>query len=209
MASEMSAAERMAQEHANSHQAYVEPAPEEPELATTSASVSDAPAPSQEAPSYAQPAGKKQKAPLDTQSHELFPELGSASKGKGTASAVPTWGAGPNGKENANGPPRPMATPAMTLPGRNVESITIEPHHILPKKDLPRPIPDVIRDINRKSRANVSMLSAANGRLKFDATGPQDVAQQALKELVRQIGVRVCLSLVTLVAALVSFFIRR
>lgn len=207
MASEMSAAERMAQEHATSHQAYVEPAPEEPEPATAFASASDAPAPSQDASSYAQPTGKKQnKAPLDTQSHELFPELGSsASKGKGAANAIPTWGTSANGKENANGPPRPMVTPAMTLPGRNVESITIEPHHILPKKDLPRPIPDVIREINRKSRANVSMLSAANGRLKFDATGPQDVAQQALKELVRQIGVKVCLCLVGLVAALVSF----
>jgi hypothetical protein len=79
----------------------------------------------------------------------------------------------------------------LTLPGRNVESVTIEPHHIMPKKDLRRPIPDVIKDINRKSRASITMSSAANGRLKFDATGPQDVAQQALKELVRQIGTKV------------------
>lgn len=199
MASEMSAAEKMAQEHAISHQAYVEEnAPEEPEPPTRPDNVANAPVPSWDgAPSSSKASGKQSKASLDTQSHELFPELGSsasASKGKGPANAIPTWGAKPNGKENANGS-SPIVPPSMTLPGRNVESITIELHHILPKKDLRRPIPDVIKDINRKSRAKLSMASATGGRLKFDATGPQDVAQQALKDLVRQIGVKVRRSL--------------
>jgi hypothetical protein len=56
---------------------------------------------------------------------------------------------------------------------------------------LKRPIPDIIKDINRKSRATVSMATSTNGRYKFDATGPQDVAQQALKDLIAQIGTRV------------------
>lgn len=192
MASEMSAAEKMAQEHAISHQAYVEPAAEDAELPTRAESASDAPAPSWAgAPSSSK---KQNKAPLDTQSHELFPELGSSSapKGKGPAGAVPTWGAAkPNGKENANASYRPNVAPAVTLPGRNVESITIDKDHILNRQDLRRPIPEVIRDINRKSRANISMHPVGERSTRFDATGPQDVAQQALKELVRQIGTRV------------------
>jgi hypothetical protein len=80
----------------------------------------------------------------------------------------------------------------MFIPGRKVESVTLEPQFITPRGQLKRPIPDIIKDINRKSRANISMSTSANGRLKFDATGPQDVAQQALKDLVQQIGTRVC-----------------
>lgn len=196
MASEMSAAEKMAQEHATSHQAYVEPAPEEPEPQTLPGSVADAPAPSWEgAPSSSKASGKQSKAPLDTKSHELFPELASSatatSKGKGTANAIPTWGAKAGGKENTNGSPRPIVQPAMTQPTRNVESITIDAAHMLQKKEMRRPIADIIKDINRRFHVKISMLSAANGRLKFDAIGPQDVAQQALKELVRNIGVKV------------------
>uniref|UniRef100_A0A8H7TPT7 K Homology domain-containing protein n=1 Tax=Bionectria ochroleuca TaxID=29856 RepID=A0A8H7TPT7_BIOOC len=78
----------------------------------------------------------------------------------------------------------------MFIPGRNVESITLEPQDVMPRGQLRRPIADIIKDINRKSRANISMGGASNGRLKFDATGPQDVAQQALKDLVSQIGTR-------------------
>jgi hypothetical protein len=196
MASELSAAERMAREHAVTHQAYIEPED------------ADSPAPAAEpsssrGPTVADKVAGKQANPkaLDTESHELFPELGS-SKGKSAASAVPTWGARTNGKGASNGAsagaPSPaiasVATPAMTLPGRNVETITIDPQHILPRQKLRRPIPDIIKDINKRSRAKITMSSAANGRYKFEAAGPQDVAQQALKDLVSQIGNKVSLS---------------
>ncbi|KAF4595825.1 RNA binding effector protein Scp160 [Ophiocordyceps camponoti-floridani] len=144
------------------------------------------------------------KAPLDTQSHELFPELG-APKGKST-NLTPIWGAkssvngasnnSSNGASRSSTPapraatPSNAATPSMFIPGRNVESVTLEPQFILPRGQLKRPIQDVLKDINRKSRANVTMATASNGRLRFDATGSQDVAQQALKDLVQQIGTR-------------------
>jgi ferric-dicitrate binding protein FerR (iron transport regulator) len=85
----------------------------------------------------------------------------------------------------------------MVIPGRNVESVTLEPQFIIPRNQLKRPLADTIKDINRKSRANITMATSANGRLKFDATGPQDIAQQALKDLVQQIGTRVCLTATT------------
>ena len=138
---------------------------------------------------------------IDTGSHELFPELG-APKGK-SANVTPIWGAKAksgsngatsNGASAAAGAPAPqISAPSLSIPGRNVESVTLEPQYLTPVKQLKRPIPDIIKDINRKSRANISMTTAPNGRLKFDATGPQEVAQQALKDLVSQIGSRVSL----------------
>lgn len=149
-------------------------------------------------------AANKPKKALDTQSHDLFPELG-ASKGK-SSNVAPIWGAKTSangGASNGASPPtsNPVsgaatpsqgAAPSMFIPGRNVESVTLEPQFILPRNQLKRPIADIIKDINRKSRANITVGTSSNGRLRFDATGPQDVAQQALKDLVQQIGTRVC-----------------
>ncbi|XP_044716233.1 KH domain-containing protein [Hirsutella rhossiliensis] len=189
---EESAAQKLLQKHAETpHHVTVEDAPDEDEPVKPAADSAGSQAPSMSAKA----AGKQKdsqgpKARLDTQSHELFPELG-APKGK-SVNVAPVWGA----KSNANGPSNgaasnaPAATPSMFIPGRNVESVTLEPQFILPRGQLKRPIPDIMKDINRKSRANVTMATASNGRLRFDATGPQDVAQQALKDLVQQIGTR-------------------
>jgi hypothetical protein len=148
-------------------------------------------------------AGKPKQTALDTQSHELFPELGAA-KGK-SPSVAPIWGAKSNANGGSNGisrsstpasgtstPAAQAATPAMVIPGRRVETYTLAPQHVRPRAELRRPIPDILKDINRKSRANITMTQSPNGHLKFTATGPQEVAQQALKDLVAQIGTKVC-----------------
>ncbi|KAF5009408.1 hypothetical protein FDECE_4375 [Fusarium decemcellulare] len=197
--SELSAAQKLMQKHAEApHRVTVEDAPDEdlpvPVTAEASSSTVEAPA----------KAASKKPAPttaLDTQSHELFPELG-APKGK-SANVAPIWGAkNANGKTNggaSNGASRSSTPvsgaatpnkPSMFIPGRNVETVTLDPQYILPRGQLKRPIPDIIKDINRKSRATISMATSSNGRFKFDATGPQDIAQQALKDLVAQIGTR-------------------
>lgn len=206
-AGELSAAQKLMQKHAEApHTVTVEDAPDE-DLAPKAANDASG---SWAAPVSIKAAGKQKeaqapKSALDTQSHELFPELGAA-KGK-SSNVAPIWGAksNANGKTNgsgSNGASRSStpvsgaatpqgATPSMFIPGRNVESVTLEPQFIMPRGQLKRPIPDIIKDINRKSRANIAMATSSNGRLKFDATGPQDVAQQALKDLVSQIGTRV------------------
>lgn len=193
---ESSAAQKLLEKHAEPHAVTVEDAEDE-----------DLPLKSNQGTSAAKPAqAAAPKAPLDTQSHELFPELG-APKGK-AANVAPVWGAkaGANGK--ANGPPSEAASrsstpasstltpaqsakPSMFIPGRNVESVTLEPQYILPRGQLKRPLPDTIKDVNRRSRATVSMSTASNGRVKFDATGPPEVAQQALKDLIQQVGTKV------------------
>ncbi|OAA70314.1 K liklik [Cordyceps fumosorosea ARSEF 2679] len=148
---------------------------------------------------------KENQPSLDTQSHELFPELG-APKGK-AANVAPIWSAkngapkqnGANGASHSAAAAAPAAAPTsasqvpppvMSIPGRKVESVTLEPQFIMERSKLKRPIPEILRDLNRKSRANITMSSVSNGRVRFDATGPQDVAQQALKDLVALIGRR-------------------
>ncbi|KAK6834458.1 RNA binding effector protein [Apiospora arundinis] len=179
-----SAAERLLQQHAENplHHVTVEDAPDE-----------DLPS----VPS------KKTASSIDTQSIEAFPELG-APKGKAPVNIAPIWsakGGKSNGSTPANGTPRAstpasgVATPVgnvpnMSIPGRHVETVTIEPQFILPRNQLKRPIPDIVKDINRKSRAVLATSNISNGRLRIDATGPQDKAQQAIRDLVQQIGTR-------------------
>lgn len=205
---EESAAQKLLQKHAEApHRVTVEDVPDVDGPAPPPAN--DGPG-SSATPVSAKAAGKQQpqgaRATLDTQSHELFPELG-APKGKST-NVAPIWGAKTNGKPNGSGasnngtplaptPASAVATPpqagapSLSIPGRNVETVVLEPQYILPRGQLKRPIPDTLKDINRKSRAIITMATAPNGHLRFDATGPQEVAQQALKDLVSQIGCRV------------------
>ncbi|KAI5861379.1 putative RNA binding effector protein Scp160 [Durotheca rogersii] len=209
---EGSAAARLLQKHAeNPLHATVEDAPDEDVKPSSVADPSDGPSWGQTISSKA--AGKQPahaSPPLDTQSHEAFPELGvPKSTSAAKANISPIWGgakAGANGKANgtswsANGTPQTSAPasgvstptgvpPPVSIPGRNVESVILEPRFILPRAQLKRPIPDIVKDINRKSRAIISMVPARNGHLKFEATGPQDKAQQALRDLVQQIGVK-------------------
>ncbi|KAK0629124.1 hypothetical protein B0T17DRAFT_505715 [Bombardia bombarda] len=217
---EPSAASQLLQQHtaANAHRVIVEEVEDEelhrPVPPSVEASASE-PKPSWVEPTpAAKPAAKpKAQAPLpslDTQSHELFPELG-APKGKANASVAPIWGAKTsangttNGASSVNGTPR-TSTPAsgvstptgsgqhgpprVSIPGRNIETLYLEPQHVLARNQLKRPLPDIIKDLNRRGRANISMSTLGNGKYKFEAQGTQDIAQQALKDLVNQIGTK-------------------
>ncbi|KAI1490767.1 RNA binding effector protein Scp160 [Biscogniauxia mediterranea] len=214
---EGSAAARLLQQHTqNSLHATVEDAPDD-DVKAASAAAAAAAAPAADDSTWGQTmstkaAGKQPaqaSAPLDTQSHEAFPELGVPKTAAVKNNSAPIWAgakAGLNGNANgtswsANGtpqtstPPSGVSTPtglppSMSIPGRNVESILLESRYILPRTQLKRPIPDIVKDINRKSRAVITMVPAPSGHLKFEATGPQDKAQQALRDLVQQIGIK-------------------
>ncbi|KAI0894562.1 putative RNA binding effector protein Scp160 [Annulohypoxylon nitens] len=205
---EGSAAARLLQKHAENplHHVTVEDVPDE-ELKSPSAPDS-AEKPSWNQTPSAKAAGKqpaKESGPLDTQSHEAFPELGVPKAAASKSNISPIWG-GANGKTNGtswstNGTPR-TSTPAsgvstptgvpppVSIPGRNVETFLLEARHVLPRTQLKRPLQDILKDINRKSRAQVSLAPAPSGYFKFEATGPQDKAQQALRDLVQQIGIK-------------------
>ena len=227
---ESSAAQRLLEQH-SSHHVIVETVPDEEDLkhdavvaAETAAAAPSGPAPSDSpaaswAATQSTKAADKQKesapapvaapaaAPvskIDTQSHELFPELGAPKK---AAATVPIWsvktgpatngsttnGAVANGaaSASASAAPRTAGPPSISIPNRGVSSVSLEEHQILPRTSLKRPIPDIIKDLNRKSRANITMLQPSGGRRQFNATGPPEVAQQALRDLVQQIGAKV------------------
>ena len=119
----------------------------------------------------------------------------------GTASPV-------NGSSRASTPASGMATPAstiasniglrggtvpkMNIPGRHSERLEFAPNQLTPRNQLKRPVPDILRDINRRSKAKVEMKTGPMGTYIFEAQGPnQDVVQQALKEVANQVGSKV------------------
>lgn len=231
----LSLAQKLMQKHDEGHQPAVEEVideddlkhGEEPKSSAVLESTEDAPVPTW-APTMSSKSAGKQKAqdpvaketskPLDTQSHELFPELGGAPKSQ-AAPTVPLWGAKKpgnspapvNGKSNGlppstasskgsapasgNATPTSTATPAtsrapggLSIPGRHTERITLESAEILPRKDMKKPLADILKEINKKSKANVAMQPGLGGKTQFTATGPVDATRQALSDLVKQIG---------------------
>lgn len=158
------------------------------------APVSETPTPAESvAPSPApKPAPKKAPA-LDVQSEELFPALGSGPKP--AVSAAASWGAKtPSAAATvANGVPvRPLDLPrVMSLPGKHTESLRLAPSQMLPRGQLKKPLRDILRDISRRSKANVDMRGGPGGSIIFEGKGSVDAVRQALKEVAQQVGSKV------------------
>lgn len=91
---------------------------------------------------------------------------------------------------NASGPSqnRGLPMPLMPLPGRHSERIQFSPSQLLPRDQLKKPVHDVLRSINKKSKATVQLKSGPNGTIFFEATGPPDATRQALIDVAREVG---------------------
>lgn len=154
---------------------------------------------------------------LDTKSEELFPALGAPKSAAPAAPsmwskkpAVVAKAANgiPNGVVNGTGaadtssrasnPMSGMVTPTSTaqsqrgpsqvsLPGRNSESIDLPPSYMTPRDQLKKPVEHILRDINKRSKANVVMKSGPGGNYRFEGTGPIDAVRTALKEVASQL----------------------
>ncbi|KAF2717983.1 RNA-binding G protein effector of mating response pathway [Polychaeton citri CBS 116435] len=163
------------------------------------------------APVSARAAGKQPlkeqsgKPAIDT-SEESFPALGAP---KSQAAAPSMWAKKPvisnglsNGQSNAtsrtatpvSGAATPGSTAAsqrgpaqMSLPGRYKEAIQLDPSSLIPRSQLKKPVSDVLRDINKRSKANVEMKSGPGGVHVFEGTGPVDAVRVALKEVASQL----------------------
>ncbi|KAF2227463.1 putative RNA binding effector protein Scp160 [Elsinoe ampelina] len=143
---------------------------------------------------------------IDTKSEELFPSLGAPK----TTNAPSTWskkpavvnvGGGPNGftngvaKNNASRGPAPasgfvtpVGLPTMNLPGKHTERVSFAPSQLTPRNQLRKPAHEVLRDINRRSKAEVKMLTGQGGNVIFEGTGPVEAVRQALKEVAKELG---------------------
>lgn len=81
-----------------------------------------------------------------------------------------------------------MYPPHMPLPGRHKERIQLAPSQLLPRNQLKKPLQEILRAINKSSKATVDMRTGPGGNVIFEATGPVDAARQALKTLASQVG---------------------
>jgi hypothetical protein len=197
-------AQKLMQEHAD-HHVTVEDVEDEDELAHPQSSAepaADVPAPLSEKAAGKQKAEDAPAAPkkpaLNTSSEEAFPALGPV---KPRAQAVaPTWGKKPasvtsndvNGSAASSGSAvgRGPALPSMNIPGKHTERITLALSQVAKKDELKKPIGEIVRDINRRSKAKLEYKQGP-GSLIFEGTGPVEAVRQALKEVANEIGSKV------------------
>ena len=105
--------------------------------------------------------------------------------------STPTSGLMTPASNNASRGPqsRGLSMPQqMPMPGRHSERIQFAPSQLLPRDQLKKPLQDVLRSINKGSKAKVEMKSGPNGNIIFEGTGPIDAARQALKDLAKEVG---------------------
>jgi hypothetical protein len=201
-------AQKLMQEHAD-HHVTVEDVPDEEDLVHPPASASAKPDTDASAPLSEKAAGKQKaedapaapkKPALNTSSEEAFPALGPV-KPRAQASVAPTWGKKPasvtsngvNGGAAGSGPSIPSrgpALPSMNIPGKHTERISLAAHQVAPRGELKKPINEIVRDINRRSKAKLD-YKQGQGALIFEATGPVEAVRQALKEVANEVGSKV------------------
>jgi rRNA processing protein Krr1/Pno1 len=182
----------------------------------------DEPAPGWVQPVSAKAAGKrKEEIPTEAAqpsldiSEEAFPALGGMPTPKQPAVINSNWknsNKTPNGTNGvpSNGastpasgvntpPPATIRTPLgddprkLKIPGQVKEDYFLAKDYMLPRQALKKPLPETLKDFNKKSRkVTVTHSAGANGTT-FSAAGPsREACQQALKDILLQVGAKVC-----------------
>jgi hypothetical protein len=199
-------AQKLMQEH--DHHVTIEDVPDEEDIVHPPPSAKSA----TDAPMSEKAVGKQKatdtpapkKPALNTSSEEAFPALGPV-KPRAQASVAPTWGKKPsavtsngaNGDASSNGTPvtipvgRGPALPSMNIPGKHTERISFSPNQLTPRQQLKKPVNDIIRDINRRSKAKLEYKSGPGGTVIFESTGPVEAVRQTLKEIADEVGSKV------------------
>lgn len=88
-------------------------------------------------------------------------------------------------------PSRGPTPQLMSIPGRHTERIPLTPSQLLPRNQLKKPVMDVLRDINKRSKATVEMRPGPGGVIYFEGRGPTDAVRQALKDVAKEVGSKV------------------
>ncbi|KAI9048789.1 hypothetical protein LZ554_007620 [Drepanopeziza brunnea f. sp. 'monogermtubi'] len=213
----MSAAQRLQQQHA--HNPLVEELPDESDLKhppapldpthvledlDEAAAASDWPANISANAAGKRKAEGKKAAVIDPNSETSFPGLGGAKTGPVTA---PTWG---GNKSAANGATNGISTNGSSAPNPGVNTtpaargvaspavqiqaprLILQKNEVLPRNQLKKPMPEILKDINKKLRTNLTMRTGENGVLEFRESSNQKEAlkQQAVRDLGMQIGAK-------------------
>ncbi|KAI6715171.1 KH domain-containing protein [Diplocarpon mali] len=216
----MSAAQRLQQQH--EHSVAVEEVPDESDLKHPAAPLVDShvledleeAGPASELPATlsAKAAGKRKvEVPsktnvLDPQSTTAFPGLGGAPKPVQAPVLAGIWGGNKstaNGAQNGistNGstPPPAASQPAprgaTQSPAVQIQAprLVLQKDEVLPRNQLKKPVPDILKDINKKLRTNLTMRTGENGVLEFReaSNAKENLKQQAIRDLGLQIGAK-------------------
>lgn len=79
----------------------------------------------------------------------------------------------------------------MALPGKHMEQLRLAPSQMQPRGQMKKPLRDILRDISRRSKANVDMRGGPGGSIIFEGKGSVDAVRQALREVAQQVGSKV------------------
>lgn len=82
----------------------------------------------------------------------------------------------------------------MSLPGKHTEQLRLAPSQMLPRNQLKKPLRDILRDISKRSKANVDMRGGPGGSIIFEGKGSVNSVREALKDVAQQVGSKVCSS---------------
>jgi len=155
-------------------------------------------------------APKEKKPAIDLQSEQSFPGLGGGAPKPAQARNAPGWpkinganGTSTNGSSSPNSgintPPAvvqsvPKATPHSLAGQIQAPLIVLQKQEVLPRTQLKKPLPELLKDINKKLRTNLTYSNGENGIYEFRESSNQKeaVKQQAIRDLGAQIGVKVC-----------------
>jgi hypothetical protein len=213
-----SPAQKLLAKHSEPHKVEIEEVVDEEDIAhpppsaglhqsaDLSLSMSDIAKGKQKAPAAETEQVKKAKGPaFDVKSEEAFPALGGPTP-RAAAPAAQTWGKMPtaihtNGtKPSVNGgsigtpraptPASASATRNSIIPGWDSQKVELYPQQIN-RGQLKKPLQEIIRDINKRSKANITSTAGAGTVLVFEGRGPKDAVTSALKELVQTICTKV------------------
>ena len=102
------------------------------------------------------------------------------------ASGIPT-----DTSANASIKPSRVVPQKSSVAGRHTDRFEFAPAQLVPRDQLRKPIPDVLQGINKKSKAKVTMKPGPGGVFVFEGVGPLEDTRQALKDVAREIGVKV------------------
>ncbi len=114
---------------------------------------------------------------------------GSTSNATSSRASTPASSMAPDSMKASGAPQsRGFSIPRMNIPGKHSERIQFSPSQLLPRDQLKKPLADIIRAINKRSKAVVKYHQGPNGTLFFDATGPPDATRQALIDVAKEVG---------------------
>lgn len=119
---------------------------------------------------------------------------GPISNATSSRALTPASGTAP-ASTNASGTsqPRGLSIPRMTMPGKHSERIQFSPSQLLPRDQLKKPLADIVRAINKRSKAVLQYKLGPSGTLSFEATGPPEATRQALIDVAKEVGSNVSL----------------